>query len=206
MKSRGVLGWLGSLLGGATTESPTASPSNLGPNVSTQRVGDMKASRVDLFVDEDFPAGYRAKVIAVLHADTAVSRAWALSVHSPERGHELMLAVESLGNAGETIPRLLARFSRFEGPPIAIAVARNPTNEPFYDRRAMPDAPTPQLVEVLPDDPCPGCGHPIGDHTLLARGRLSGDRLTEVSEGWMTCPVPGCTCNMPWRPTPEEMG
>jgi hypothetical protein len=48
------------------------------------------------------------------------------------------------------------------------------------------------------DDLCKQCGHAWNDHKLLT------DKDPPV-EGWMECPVAGCTCRFTWSlPAPFE--
>jgi len=41
------------------------------------------------------------------------------------------------------------------------------------------------------DEICEQCGHLFNPHRLLGYG-------DPPTEGWMECPVPGCTCKMTW--------
>lgn len=41
------------------------------------------------------------------------------------------------------------------------------------------------------DRMCAQCGHPSGPHLLHAE-------LPYPTDGWMTCPVPGCECYSTW--------
>ena len=46
------------------------------------------------------------------------------------------------------------------------------------------------------DELCAQCGHPFNPHRLLGYG-------SPPTEGWMECPVEGCTCHMTWSLQPE---
>jgi len=46
------------------------------------------------------------------------------------------------------------------------------------------------------DELCKQCGHPFNPHRLLGYG-------SPPTEGWMECPVAGCTCKMTWSMAAE---
>jgi len=46
------------------------------------------------------------------------------------------------------------------------------------------------------DEICSQCGHLFNPHRLLGYG-------DPPTEGWMECPVPGCTCRMTWSMAPS---
>ena len=43
---------------------------------------------------------------------------------------------------------------------------------------------------------CPQCGHPWQEHLLRAESR-------PPVEGWIECPVEGCTCHQTWSLPPD---
>lgn len=47
------------------------------------------------------------------------------------------------------------------------------------------------------DETCKQCGHPFSPHRVLGYGQ-------PPVEGWMECPVEGCTCNITWSMAPES--
>jgi hypothetical protein len=49
----------------------------------------------------------------------------------------------------------------------------------------------------LEEKPCERCGHPSGKHVFHAE-------MPYPSEGWVTCPVPGCDCYGTWSLDPES--
>jgi hypothetical protein len=44
---------------------------------------------------------------------------------------------------------------------------------------------------------CPHCGHPEGDHIMWAD-------VPYPTDGWVTCPVPGCDCRSTWSVNDES--
>jgi len=46
------------------------------------------------------------------------------------------------------------------------------------------------------DQLCDQCGHLFNPHRLLGYG-------DPPTEGWMECPVEGCTCRMTWSMAPD---
>jgi hypothetical protein len=46
------------------------------------------------------------------------------------------------------------------------------------------------------DELCAQCGHPWNPHTVFGYG-------DPPTEGWIECPVEGCTCRMTWSVPPE---
>ena len=46
------------------------------------------------------------------------------------------------------------------------------------------------------DELCKQCGHLFNPHRLLGYGN-------PPTEGWMECPVEGCTCKMTWSMDPK---
>jgi hypothetical protein len=47
------------------------------------------------------------------------------------------------------------------------------------------------------DDLCPECGHLFGRYRLLGYG-------VPPTEGWMECPIEGCTCKMTWNMNADD--
>lgn len=58
----------------------------------------------------------------------------------------------------------------------------------------MAQDPTP---EPGADEMCAQCGHPFNPHVVMGYG-------DPPTEGWIECPVEGCTCRMTWSMAPAE--
>ena len=106
-------------------------------DVRMHRVGDiLENCDVREFADEEYPPGYRAKLVAAMAGDPNILRAWVITVASADFGFEVWMNLELAESNPISVGDLIKRVNVLEGPRCAVGVKSNrkPTGRPFYER------------------------------------------------------------------------
>jgi len=186
------MSWLRQLFGGSNSEVPGDQPAR-----ETVRHLIARGGSVRPFELNDVSPQYRDALMAVCRANTEVAALWLGWVSVPNGPDELLLNLR-LDSVSETAIRaFMAGVNALGGPSCVAAVSNGtPKSDPFYVRA---DAARQWCERNEPgsDEICIQCGHPFNPH------RFHGF-APSPTEGWIDCPVEGCTCKGTWRMAPGE--